>query len=506
MTTSLFEFRGLRKSFGPVTVLDGIDLDLGCGEVHSLVGENGAGKSTLMRIAAGIHKPDEGAMTFLGVPFAPRSPSDALQAGIAMVHQELSLAPDVSVAENILVGREPRRACFIDWNQLHSQASAMLEEFCPAIDPTAPLSTLGLGYRQIVEIVKALAWNPRVIIFDEPTSSLESQETELLLETIARLKSRGVGVVYISHRMDEVFRISDRITVLRDGRLVGTWRAGEVSRQDVLNAMVGRQLTERSAVRNDIAPDPLLTVSHLSQRGHFEDISFVLHRGEILGFSGLVGAGRTELMRAIFAAEPADGGDITLDGQPCRPRFICQAIEAGLAYLPEDRKTQGLFLTTSLEENMICGNLGRCSLSGILRPSLSRQLSKSACRQLNIRANDVDQEIGTLSGGNQQKVLLARWMAAQPKVLMVDEPTRGIDVGAKAEIHQLLRDYARAGHGVMVASSEMPELLGLCDRIIVMHEGRLAGELPGATATENELIQLATGSGLSKPGSVAVHE
>ena len=498
MGSAVLELRGIRKRFGEVTVLFGVDLDVRAGEVHALVGENGAGKSTLMRIVAGIHAPDAGRITFCGREFAPKSPADALRAGIAMVHQELSLAPDLSVAENVLAGREPRWGWFLDWRRLYDRAAEMLREFCPAVDASAPVASLGLGYRQVVEILKALAWEPRVIIFDEPTSSLEAHETELVLATIRKLKAKSVGVVYISHRMDEVFRVSDRITVLRDGCRVATWDTPGVPRSEVLVAMVGRHLADRCPAEARPLGQPLLKVDGLTRHGKFGDIGFVLHRGEVLGFSGLVGAGRTELMQAVFGAGAVDAGTILLDGQPYRPRSIGDAVRAGIAYVPEDRKTQGLFLDRSLEENLLCGNLQRCSRGGVVRGSLSRALAEEYCRRLAVKAKGIDQEMRDLSGGNQQKVLLARWLAAAPRVLIVDEPTRGIDVGAKAEIHRLLREYAAAGNGVIVVSSEMPELIGLCDRILVLHEGRLAGEIPGQTATEQELIHLATGSPMGR--------
>jgi inositol transport system ATP-binding protein len=515
--TALLEMRSIRKRFGEAVVLDGVDLDVHAGEVHALAGENGAGKSTLMRIAAGIHAPDGGEITFCGREFAPKSPAHALRAGIAMAHQELSLAGDLSVAENILAGLEPRWGGFVDWKRLYQRAREMLAEFCPAIDAYAPVSSLGMGYRQVVEILKALAWEPKVIIFDEPTSALEVHEAELVLETIRKLKAKSVGVVYISHRMDEVFHISDRITVLRDGKRVGSWRSEDISPPAVLHAMVGRDLNQLYPTKAEQFGEVLFSVEGFTRRDHFQDISFALRRREILGFSGLVGAGRTELMRAIFRADAPDAGRITLEGKPRRFRSIRDAVQAGIAYVPEDRKTQGLFLDQTVEENILCGNrerflrsrarrcqqwiegsilcgkLNQCSQGGIVGRCLCRELGS----YLKIIGWDPAQEIRNLSGGNQQKALLARWLATAPKVLIVDEPTRGIDVGAKAEIHRLLREYADAGNGVIVVSSEMPELLGLCDRILVLHEGALAGEADGRTATEQELIHLATGSSLS---------
>jgi ABC-type sugar transport system ATPase subunit len=509
--------RSIRKCFGEAIVLAGVDMDVYAGEVHALAGENGAGKSTLMRIAAGIHAPDGGQITFCGREFVPKSPAHALRAGIAMAHQELSLAAELTVAENILAGLEPRWGGFVDWKRLYQRAHDMLAEFCPAIDARAPVSSLGMGYRQVVEILKALAWEPKVIIFDEPTSSLELHEAELVLETIRKLKAKSVGVVYISHRMDEVFRISDRITVLRDGTRVGCWKREDISRPAVLRAMVGRDLSQLYPAKGEQFGEVLFSVEGFTRRDHFQDISFALRHGEILGFSGLVGAGRTELMRAIFCADPLDAGRIILEGKPRRFRSIREAVEAGIAYVPEDRKTQGLFLDQTVEENILCGNrerfsrsragrcqqwvegsilcgkLAQCSQGGLVGRCLCRELGS----YLKIIGWDPAQEIRNLSGGNQQKALLARWLATRPKVLIVDEPTRGIDIGAKAEIHRLLREYADAGNGVIVVSSEMPELLGLCDRILVLHEGALAGEASGRTATEQELIHLATGSSLA---------
>jgi ABC-type sugar transport system ATPase subunit len=410
-----------------------------------------------------------------------------------MVHQELSLAPDLTVAENILAGREPRKGWFLDKRALFEKAEAMLAEFCPAIDPRAPAGGLGMGYGQIVEVVKALAWDPKVIVFDEPTSALEAQESELVLVTLATLKSKGVGVVYISHRLDEVFRAADRVTVLRDGARVAEWKTGETSRPAVLAAMVGRELTHLYPPKGAGLGEILFSVEGLRSAGSPE-VSFDLRRGEILGFSGLLGAGRTELMRAIFGADPRASGIMRLDGRELRIRSIPDAVAAGIAYVPEDRKTQGLFLDQSVQDNILCGRFDRCSRRGFVRGDLCRLLAERYRRSLDIKLRDLGQEMRGLSGGNQQKTLLARWLLAEPAVLIVDEPTRGIDVGAKVEIHRLLREYAAAGHGVVVVSSEMPELIGLCDRIIVLREGRTAGEVEGTAATEQRLLSLAIGS------------
>lgn len=485
--------KDIRKSFGEVAVLHGVSLEVMPGEVHSLVGENGAGKSTLMKIAVGIHARDGGTMTFMGRAYEPSEPLDANRLGIAMVHQELSLAPDMSVGENILVGRLPRKGCFVNWRELNARSSKLLADFGLSIDAGTPVSSLSIGYCQIIEVLKALASDPQVIIFDEPTSSLEAREAALVLDTIRKLAARSIGVVYISHRMDEVFQVSDRITVLRDGMLVGTWKAADVSRESVVNAMIGREMIELYPNKASSVGKALLRVEGLTREGWFRDISFDLHEGEILGFSGLVGSGRTEVMRAIFGADIPDSGEICISGIRQDIRSTADAMAAGIAYLPEERKAQGLFLERSVEDNILCGNITRCSRHGVVRPSLSRSLASDMCRRLSVRATGIEQELQSLSGGNQQKVLLARWMAMRPKVLIVDEPTRGVDVGAKAEIHRMLRDYADAGNGVIVVSSEMPEIIGLCDRIIVLHEGRISGEVEGVTATEAQLANLAFG-------------
>jgi ABC-type sugar transport system ATPase subunit len=483
----------ITKSFGPVPVLRGVDFDVRPGEVHSLVGENGAGKSTLMKIAAGIHQADTGCMLLEGGPYSPRTPRDAINSGIAMVHQELSLAPDVSVAENIFIGSEMGKGVFVDWRKLNSRATKVLSDFCLSIDPATPVSGLSVGYRQVIEILKALATNPRVIIFDEPTSSLEAHESALVLDTIGKLAAKSIGVVYITHRMDEVFQVSDRITVLRDGTLAGVWNAADVSREQVVNAMVGREMTELYPPRSDDRGDELLRVDDLSRGRSFRGISFSLHKGEILGFSGLVGAGRTEVMRAIFGADPAESGVILVQGKPLRIARVKDAMAAGIAYVPEERKVDGLFLDRSLEDNIISGNLDLCSRGGWMVPELSRALAGAACQRLKVVAHGIDQGTGTLSGGNQQKVLLVRWLTTKPRILIVDEPTRGVDVGAKVEIHRILREYAQAGNGVIVVSSEMPEIIGLCDRIVILREGSVVGELPGRDATEEKLVKLAVG-------------
>ena len=491
MENPILILTGISKSFGEVEVLNNIDFDIRAGEIHALVGENGAGKSTLMKIAAGIYAPDSGTITVNGKNQMFRNPHEAGTAGIAMVHQELSLAPDLSVAENIFAAKSPVKGSLMGWSELNNRASEMLSDFCLEIDPRDLVSSLSIGYRQVVEILKALASDPQLIIFDEPTSSLEAQESSLALDLICKLKTKGIGVVYISHRMDEVFQTADRITVLRDGSLVCTKSTSETTREEIINLMVGREMKELYPSRASKIGSEILHAEKLTRSGRFRDISFSLHKGEILGFSGLVGSGRTEVMREIFGADRLDSGSIRVDGKDVSIRNVKDALDAGIAYLSEDRKTLGLFLDRSIEDNIASASLDEVSAGGFMKPALSISLAEKYMKRLKIKARDIEQEVKNLSGGNQQKTLLARWMATHPKVLIVDEPTRGVDVGAKGEIHRMLRDYANEGNGVIVVSSEMPEIIGLCDKIIVMHEGCISGELPGIGASEESLIQLA---------------
>lgn len=506
MAESALILHGISKSFAGVEVLHGVDFDVRPGEVHALVGENGAGKSTLMKIAAGIHPlqppgripggigPEacSGRITMGGLDHAPRNPSEALRAGIAMVHQELSLAPDLSVAENIFATNLPLKGRFVDWAELAARASAMLSDFCLPIDPMEPVSSFGIGYRQVMEILKALAANPKIVMFDEPTSSLESSETALVLDTIAQLSDRSIGVVYITHRLDEVFRVADRITVLRDGSRVWTKQAGEVSHDDVVTAMVGRDLEDMAPRTREDTGNELLRVKSLTRKGSFSNVSFAVNGGEIVGFSGLVGAGRTEVMRAIFGIDRPDSGEIFVDGHQARIRGVRDAMDAGIAYLPEDRKALGLFLDRSVEDNIVCASLDQCSRHGVVRSEVSATLSNEYCARLAIRARGIDQDVQTLSGGNQQKVLLAKWLLRKPRVLIVDEPTRGVDVGARADIHNLIRELAREGTAVIVISSDMTEIISLSDRVCVMAEGRITGMLGGDEISEEAVMRLAT--------------
>ena len=494
MTASLLELRGITKSFPGVRALAGVDFTVLPGEVHALLGENGAGKSTLMKILSGIVRRDEGAIIFGGREINPHTPAEAQDCGISIVHQELSLAPNLTVAENIFVRREPRRFGLINWRELNRQAQELLDEFELRIAPDTPVRKLSLASRQIVEIAKALSVRARLLILDEPTSSLETHETELLFRVIERLKSRGLGIVYISHKLDEIFRIADRVTVLRDGKFIGTRNRTETDAAELVRMMVGRELDHLYPPKATQPGKVILELRGLSARGKCREVNLQVRSGEILGLAGLIGSGRSEAMQAAIGYLTRDAGEILLDGESVRIDSPRDAIALGIVYSPEDRKDQGLFLQQSVCANIVASNLTSVSSNGLISRAAEKELSDSFVRDLAIKTPDLEKQVGTLSGGNQQKVLLAKWLATKPRVLIIDEPTRGVDVGSKSEIHHLLRRFADAGGAVVMISSELPEILGMSDRIAVFHEGRVAGELSGESATEEAVMRLATGA------------
>jgi ABC-type sugar transport system ATPase subunit len=491
-STPRLSLHGITKRFPGVIALDDVSFDVRAGEVHAFMGENGAGKSTLMKIGAGIHRPDEGFMEVEGRRVVLSNPSDATTLGIHTVFQELTVLPNLDIGQNIMIGQEPVQAgVWLDRDALYSQAQAVLDRLDIKLDARTPIGTLSAGQRQMVEIARACGETPKVLVLDEPTSSLGRQEEELLFALVDRLRADGVGIVYITHRMSEVFRLADRITVLRDGKHVVTGDAKDFTREKLIAAMVGRSVDEkRSGVH--VADLPVaLRVDGLSQGTAVQGVSLDLHVGEVLGVAGLMGAGRTELARLMAGVDQADGGSMTLFGEPFKPRNVADAIEAGVAYLPEDRKTQGLVLSLSVADNIALPSLGSLSQSGWLSMAKLKALAKEWSGKLGIRAASPDVAADTLSGGNQQKVAIAKWLAIAPKVILLDEPTRGVDVGAKAEIYTLIRDLAAQGTAVMVISSELPEVLQISDRIAVMAQGRVAGVVSAADATEESLLQLA---------------
>lgn len=495
-TNVLLRLVEISKSFPGVKALDQVSLDLQAREIHGLVGENGAGKSTLMNIISGVLTADSGKIFLDGRPVRPVNPRAAMDLGIGLVHQELSLCPHLSVAENVFIGRLPRTAGgLVDRAALHRMTAQVLAPFGLAIRPEEPVNRLSLAEQQIVEIAKALSLNCRVIIFDEPTSSLTENETEKLFAIIAGLKERGLGILYISHRLSEIFHLCDRVSILRDGRHVATCLVNQTTPTQIVTKMVGRDIDTFYPPHGKGTDEILLQIEGFSAGARFRDVNFVLRRGEILGLSGLVGSGRTELARAICGIDPHESGSIRLLGKEFKPRNYLDSIRAGLVYLTEDRKQQGLFMNLSTVRNIVPAVLSSIASGALISRRAEERVAREYIEALKIRTASLDQLVVNLSGGNQQKVMLARWLAVDPRVVIMDEPTRGIDVGAKAEIHNLLRELADRGVGVILISSELPEIIGLSDRTLVMHEGRLVGELTGDEINERSIMLLAAGQG-----------
>ncbi|MGH8017457.1 MAG: sugar ABC transporter ATP-binding protein [Opitutaceae bacterium] len=494
--------RGIRKAFAGIEVLKGVDFTVRAGEVHALVGENGAGKSTLMNILAGVHRPDAGEISLGGRTSAGFASAHAAQhAGVGMVFQERSLFDPLTVAENIFAGRQPvTRFGMVDRRQLHAAAAALLARVAPDVSTEATVAGLSPAKQQMVEIAKALSLDAKVMIFDEPTAALTGAETERLFAVIRQLQDRGAGIVYISHRLEEIFGVADRVTVLKDGAWQGTLPVAETTTDDLIRLMVGRDV-EKSAPSASGATQPVLLevrglsdpTEHASGKPLLRDISFHARAGEIVGLAGLAGAGRTEAALSLFGARPRGTGEITLEGKRVEIRSPAEAIDAGLGYVSEDRKEAGLFLDMSVHRNVSAARLAKFG-GWFFRDHEEAAVAREYVAKLRIACRGVQQDTAHLSGGNQQKVLLARWLLANPRVLIVDEPTRGVDVGAKAEVHQLLRRYAGQGHAVVVISSDLPEVLRISDRIYVMRAGRIAGEVSGEAANEEAVMRLAASS------------
>ncbi len=493
---ALVHMRGIVKSYPGVLALRGVDFRVEPGQVMGLVGENGAGKSTLLKVLAGATPADGGVVEVDGTPRAMQGPRDSQNAGIAVIYQELMLAEHLSIAENVFAGREPmRRGRGVDFATMYEKTAALLGELGIGASPREQVSRLNVARRQMVEIAKALSMNARLIVMDEPTSSLTEDEVTTLLDLVRRLRERGVSVVYVSHRMREIFAVADTITVMRDGSLVGVHQVADVTPAEVVKMMVGRDLVDMYGSRPQPRPtgQPVLDVRGLHAGPRVKDVSFSVAAGEIVGMAGLVGAGRTETALAVFGQTRPTSGSVHVDGEQVRLRNPREAIAAGIAYVPEDRKQQGLFLGLPIRTNISSACLDDVSRHGVVSRGRDRRLAQTLSGDLRVKASSVETAVGTLSGGNQQKVVLARWLARRPRVLILDEPTRGVDVGAKAEIYRLVRGIAAEGVAVVVISSELPEVLGLSDRVLVMCEGRLVGELDAADATEQQVMALATG-------------
>ncbi len=496
----VLEARGISKSFPGVKALDGVGLTLRSGRLTALLGENGAGKSTLMNVVAGVFPPDAGELLVAGKPVRFTSPRQAQDRGIAMIFQELNLVPGLTVAENIFLGREPlRRSGLIDYAALNRKAAAWLQRLDLDVPPTTPVGRLRVGQQQVVEIAKALAGEVRILIMDEPTSAITERETEVLFQRIADLKRQGVAIAYITHKLEELSRIGDDVAVMRDGRMIGSAPLGELSRDDIVRMMVGRDLDERSPRTSSATGDEVLRVEHLSLRhpgrpGDFlvHGVSFQVRRGEVLGIFGLMGAGRTELLECLFGLHGrACSGDVFLGGRRAVVRSPADAIAQGLALAPEDRKRDGLVLSMSVAENASLASLDRAERFGLIRGRAEREHVQGYLERFRVKTPSLRQRIRNLSGGNQQKVILAKWLAAGPKVLLLDEPTRGIDIQAKKEIYALIDELTGDGLAVVAVSSELPEILAVSDRILVLCEGRLTAEFARAEATEEKIMHAA---------------
>ncbi|WP_137168993.1 sugar ABC transporter ATP-binding protein [Marinomonas sp. FW-1] len=487
----LVEMSGIEKRFPGVYSLRGVNFDLEKGEVHALMGENGAGKSTLMKILSGVYQKDSGTVKVDGQLAVFDGPKAAQNAGIGIIHQELSLMNDLTVAQNVFIGREPRSAWgVIDEKRLNAQASDIFEKMNFDIDPMTEIGSLTVAKQQMVEIAKALSFQSRVLIMDEPTAALNDAEIAELFVIIRRLKAEGVGIIYISHKMDEIKQIADRVTVLRDGEFIGTVEAKETPLSEIISMMVGREVKDETVDIPDLSDQPeLLAVKGLNRGKEIRDVSFSLKKGEILGFAGLMGAGRTEVARAIFGADPIDSGEVWVNGKHCPIESPSDAVAAGIGYLSEDRKHFGLALGMDVRANIAMAALNRFTGSvGALNESEISSVANGYIKQLGIRTPSDTQEVGFLSGGNQQKVVIAKWLLRDCDILIFDEPTRGIDVGAKSEIYKLLESLAKQGKAIIVISSELPEVMRLSHRIAVMCQGKLTGILPGGKATNQEQI------------------
>jgi ABC-type sugar transport system ATPase subunit len=495
MEQPLLEVRDISKRFPGVQALDQAHLDVNRGEVLALVGENGAGKSTMMKILSGVYQPDSGTILMDGQEVTPKDPVTARDdLGISIIYQEFNLALNLSVAENIYLGRFPTRRGFVHFDRLYREAGDFLELLGANLDPRASVSRLTVAQRQMVEIAKAISYQAKLLIMDEPTAALTTRETETLFELARGLREKGVGIIFITHRLDEIFEIADRVTVLRDGKTVGTRPIGEADRGTVVRMMVGRDLSELFADKESQIGGPLLEVQHLSTPDLLDDVSFELRQGEIVGLFGLLGAGRTDLARALFGVGPTPSGEVRLGGKRVTVRSPADATRVGLGYVPEDRKLHGLVLPMTVRENVTLAVLRELSQATVVRRPQERKMTDRFIEDLDIRTPSREQKVNNLSGGNQQKVVVAKWLASDPKVLILDEPTRGIDVGAKAEVHAIMAHLAEQGVGILMISSELPEVLAMSDRILVMHKGRITGEFTREQATKENVMMAATGT------------
>jgi len=495
----ILEIKGVTKRFPGVMALDNVSFACFPGEVHALVGENGAGKSTLLKILSGAYRPDQGTLALRGQDVSFRHPAESLKAGISIIYQEFNLLPDRTIAQNIFLGREPLRGPFVDQAAMLSQTAELLDALGVALDPRTIVGGLRIAQQQVVEIAKALSLQADIVLMDEPTAALSLHEVDNLIALVRRLKARGITILYISHRLDEVFALADRVTVLKDGHWVSTRPIADVTRHELIRQMVGREMDTYFPPKAESIGDPVLSVSHVDVSDFLKDITFEVRRGEILGIAGLEGSGRTFLARALFGAERIGRGEIVLNGKPIHLHSVRDAIREGIGLISEDRKREGLAPGLSIRANVALPSLDLRQRLGWIAQGLEHQTVQDLARSLEVRAAGEKVEAQYLSGGNQQKVVLAKWLATGARLLIFDEPTRGIDVGAKASIHQLMRDVAARGIGVLMISSELPEVIGMSDRILVMRAGMLVSELTGDNITEAGIMAAATGTALGEP-------
>jgi len=489
----ILELTHITKTFPGVKALDDVHFDLKHGEIHALIGENGAGKSTLIKVITGVYQPDSGQILLDGAPVEIHSTADSQRLGIAAIYQHVTCYPDLSVTENIFIGHEKIQPLTrkIDWRDLHERAGQLLAQLDADFDPRALMGNLSVAQQQIVEIAKALSASARIMIMDEPTAALTARESEDLYRTTESLRDKGVSIVFISHRMEDMYRLASRVTVFRDARYVGTWNLNEAKREDLIMAMVGREITQFFPKRKVAIGEEVFRVEGLCRTGFFKDVSFSVRKGEILAMTGLIGAGRTEVCEAIYGVTRPDRGRVFLEGQELHIANPAQAIDKGIGYLPEDRLRQGLVLEWELSKNVTLPTLRQFGTLGWLHPRKENAITQELAEKLDVRAASVFDLAATLSGGNQQKIIVAKLLAGTMKIIILDEPTKGVDVGAKTAIFNIMNDLAEMGYGIIMVSSEMPEVLGMSDRIVVMREGRVATILETSTASQEQILRAA---------------
>ncbi|MBE5773821.1 MAG: sugar ABC transporter ATP-binding protein [Clostridiales bacterium] len=500
MSKVLLELKNITKIFPGVKALDGVQFELREGEVHALMGENGAGKSTFIKVITGVYMPEEGEMYLDGQKVDFKGPRDAQAAGIAAVYQHATSYPDLTVAENIFMGHEIIKRGIIQWKQMNEEANKLLKRMNADFDATAEMGTLSVAEQQIVEIAKALSTNARIIILDEPTASLTKRESEELYRIVDQLKKEGVSIIFISHRFEDMYRLAERVTVFRDSKYIGTYGVDGITNADLIKAMVGREIKDLFPKPEVAIGEEVLRVEHLSRTGYFKDISFELHAGEILGFTGLVGAGRTEVIESVCGITRPDAGKVFMNGKEIHVKKPSDAMALGIVLLPEDRQKEGLLMSWGLGRNVTLPTMGKYAKGGMNNVKKEREVSKRLLEDVDTKAVDIFQPASSLSGGNQQKVVVAKALGQEMKVVIMDEPTKGVDVGAKAEIYSIMGELAQQGYAIILISSEMPEILGMADRIVVMCNGRITGTLPREGATQERILDLAMEKGSTNKG------